>query len=63
MYGRTSYVSNYEAAARDSESGLVRRSCPFVSLSVCLSDCRQNAKKMRFSQKLSTLAMVSIDDL
>ena len=43
--GRTDLLSNY-----DSESGLVHRCCPSVRLFVCLSVCRQNAKR-RFSQK------------
>ena len=39
------------------QSGLVHRCCPSVRLSVCLSVCRQNAKKARFSQKLSNLEL------
>ena len=42
------YWNILKAAARDSESGIVHRSyssvCPFV----CLSVCRQNAKKRNF---------------
>jgi len=34
----------------------MHRSCPSVSLLVCVSVCRQNAKK-RFSQKLSNLEL------
>ena len=44
--------------ARVSESGLVHRSCPSVSLFVCLSVAKM--QKMRFSQKLSNLELWSL---
>jgi len=39
----------YEAAARDSESGFMRRACPSVRLSVCLFVCQSVAKLQRLS--------------
>jgi len=42
----------------------VHRSCPSVRLFVCLSACRQNAKKTAiFSKTKHFRPMVSVDDL
>jgi len=41
----------------------VRRCCPSVRLSACLSVCRQNAKNAIFSKTKQFRATVSIDDL
>jgi len=52
------------AAARDSESGFMRRACLSVRLFVCLSVCLSVAKlqKPDFLTK-QFRAMVSVDDL
>ena len=56
-------LCHYQAAACDSESGLVHRCCPSVHLSVCLSVCCESAKT-RFSQKTKQFrAMVYVDEL